>query len=108
PCPFHRCLRAPRPAHSCPTRRSSDLFQSDAGTLTLSGNINGNAAGRDLAIDGAGNITLTGVLGTNVGADSTNSLVKTGSGTLTRSEEHTFELQSREKLVCRLLLEKNT
>src|SRR5690606_41902675 len=27
-------------------------------------------------------------------------------GDLTRSEEHTSELQSREKLVCRLLLEK--
>src|SRR5690606_40037766 len=27
------------------------------------------------------------------------------SGLLTRSEEHTSELQSREKLVCRLLLE---
>src|SRR5690606_40060815 len=27
-------------------------------------------------------------------------------GTLTRSEEHTSELQSRENLVCRLLLEK--
>src|SRR5690606_42095137 len=29
-----------------------------------------------------------------------------GDGTLTRSEEHTSELQSRENLVCRLLLEK--
>src|SRR5690606_9940658 len=29
-----------------------------------------------------------------------------GSKTLARSEEHTSELQSREKLVCRLLLEK--
>src|SRR5690606_40060635 len=28
--------------------------------------------------------------------------------TITRSEEHTSELQSREKLVCRLLLEKIT
>src|SRR5690606_41931122 len=27
-------------------------------------------------------------------------------GTITRSEEHTSELQSRENLVCRLLLEK--
>jgi len=31
--------------------------------------------------------------------------VMTG-GALTRSEEHTSELQSRENLVCRLLLEK--
>src|SRR5690606_39414270 len=32
--------------------------------------------------------------------------VVTGSGDLGRSEEHTSELQSRENLVCRLLLEK--
>src|SRR5436309_11481693 len=35
-------------------------------------------------------------------ADSTNSLYRLSS----RSEEHTSELQSRENLVCRLLLEK--
>src|SRR5690606_41700590 len=32
-------------------------------------------------------------------------LFKYGSGTGSRSEEHTSELQSRENLVCRLLLE---
>src|SRR5690606_41719241 len=31
---------------------------------------------------------------------------KEGVGSMTRSEEHTSELQSRENLVCRLLLEK--
>src|SRR6266511_5072181 len=31
---------------------------------------------------------------------------RTGPGGAARSEEHTSELQSREKLVCRLLLEK--
>src|SRR5690606_41220934 len=31
-----------------------------------------------------------------------------GIGKITRSEEHTSELQSRENLVCRLLLEKKT
>src|SRR3712207_8075378 len=34
------------------------------------------------------------------------SLKKTGKGNRTRSEEHTSELQSRQYLVCRLLLEK--
>src|SRR3712207_8878205 len=34
------------------------------------------------------------------------SLVASGSDDLTRSEEHTSELQSRQYLVCRLLLEK--
>src|SRR5690625_6860779 len=33
-------------------------------------------------------------------------IFQTGSGTSTRSEEHTSELQSRGHLVCRLLLEK--
>src|SRR3712207_7012803 len=32
--------------------------------------------------------------------------VRTARGTTTRSEEHTSELQSRQYLVCRLLLEK--
>src|SRR5690606_40466256 len=32
--------------------------------------------------------------------------MRVGSGAVTRSEEHTSELQSRENLVCRLLLEK--
>src|SRR3712207_8151975 len=34
--------------------------------------------------------------------------VKPGGGRLFRSEEHTSELQSRQYLVCRLLLEKKT
>src|SRR3712207_7573195 len=32
--------------------------------------------------------------------------IKTGAASFTRSEEHTSELQSRQYLVCRLLLEK--
>src|SRR5690554_7486346 len=43
-------------------------------------------------------------------SDSIFVLLETGSdnrpGIMTRSEEHTFELQSRPHLVCRLLLEK--
>src|SRR3712207_2437646 len=45
----------------------------------------------------------------NVGAKAGDALVLTkplGIGILTRSEEHTSELQSRQYLVCRLLLEK--
>src|SRR5690606_36071084 len=34
-------------------------------------------------------------------------IIRVGSGIPERSEEHTFELQSRENLVCRLLREKN-
>src|SRR3712207_6846315 len=39
----------------------------------------------------------------SVGSSPSTSLARTG----TRSEEHTSELQSRQYLVCRLLLEKN-
>src|SRR2546429_3488165 len=65
---------------------------------------------------GEGNLVLVGrrggnhglLLGRSAGRDS--SLRKVGSGllasTVTRSEEHTSELQSRLHLVCRLLLEK--
>src|SRR5690606_42040358 len=49
---------------------------------------------------------------TGVGGDHTHRLLKRAaqdadtSGSIARSEEHTSELQSRENLVCRLLLEK--
>src|SRR5436309_15888427 len=73
-----------RVLHSFPTRRSSDLeFEArhvvETGTQLVerSSAIAAAVAAGDLAVVGA-----------------------------TRSEEHTSELQSRENLVCRLLLEK--
>src|SRR5207302_8623760 len=74
-----------RDLHSFPTRRSSDLY--DAAT---------NVA------------TLTPSAGLATGTTYTahvDASVKSSEGT-PRSEEHTSELQSRENLVCRLLLEK--
>lgn len=65
-------------------------IQSDSGLLTLSGNINGNAAGRDLSLDGPGNIVLSGNIGANVGLNATNSVVKTGSGTATLSGANSY------------------
>src|SRR2546427_4257410 len=53
------------------------------------------------ALDGQGN-TATGFTGNVTIALGANP----GSGTLSRSEEHTSELQSQANLVCRLLLEK--
>src|SRR5690606_40726593 len=88
--------------HSFPTRRSSDLLRTTE-TLLLNNRVRhgdhkvltmcaGNAVVKK---DDAGNRKLT----------------KAGSrgridGMISRSEEHTSELQSRENLVCRLLLEK--
>src|SRR5207302_3247691 len=79
---FFRCDRARRDLHSFPTRRSSDLGNS---TMTNSPTPVAVAGGLTFAAVSAGLYQTCGV---------------------TRSEEHTSELQSRENLVCRLLLEK--
>src|SRR5438477_139763 len=75
----------PRVLHSFPTRRSSDLAQLLNNALTeclKRGRVNLLSQGRARATFSA------------------------TSATLRRSEEHTSELQSHVKLVCRLLLEK--
>src|SRR5690606_40040286 len=90
---------APRQPPSCPTRRSSDL--SRRATIPTDG-WTGKSAGKGSSgcMDSFElNKVLGGLLGTvfvvfSIGLVSD------------RSEEHTSELQSREKLVCRLLLEK--
>src|SRR5690606_42126224 len=84
---------AKRERLSFPTRRSSDLASlTERGRRAL-------GAGRDRNLadhPGAGqDAVLVGAL------QEVRSLARTGLG---RSEEHTSELQSRENLVCRLLL----
>src|SRR5690606_41503646 len=94
PCCFYcRALR------SFPTRRSSDLSKKAAALREF------NDAARDLEIATA----LIQILPQMMSAAASPlsqvqeiRLVDLGG----RSEEHTSELQSREKLVCRLLLEK--
>src|SRR5205085_11561745 len=84
--------RAHRALHSFPTRRSSDLLvhridrmpQVESGDPELMNQI----YSRDIVVSDPA-IDLTA-----------------GSETTMRSEEHTSELQSQSKLVCRLLLEK--
>src|SRR5690606_40280951 len=90
--------RSPRDLHSFPTRRSSDL-QSEAGRQ--------GRPERQHPFD------VTRVRRHHSGHGSTHGLaVSTGAlhelqePVFARSEEHTSELQSRENLVCRLLLEK--
>lgn len=67
------------------TLNADTKIQSDAGTLTLSGTINGNAASRTLTFDGAGDITASNVIGGNV-----STVTKTGTGTLTLAGANTY------------------
>src|SRR3712207_7468654 len=79
------------------------LFRS--GTITL-------ASGANAAAIAPGSTTVNAISGIYTFAGSgitSGTLTKLGTGRLTlRSEEHTSELQSRQYLVCRLLLEKKT
>src|SRR5690606_39716126 len=87
---------------SVPTRRSSDL---DYGEFDVSCNGESDATLRARASFGTGPYTYNWSTG-----DNTETIQNVGAGEysvqVTRSEEHTSELQSRENLVCRLLLEK--
>src|SRR5436309_9501216 len=84
-----------RDLHSFPTRRSSDLALLDHAELI------------ELAKQNRGQIVVpTGAL---IGLDAVTAAAVGHIHSVrmvTRSEEHTSELQSRENLVCRLLLEK--
>src|SRR5690606_40883264 len=86
-------LCCPRDPHSFPTRRSSDLalvehVRSRGGRVIAVGTTSVRAL--ETSVDGSGRVRAS--------AGWTDHVV--------RSEEHTSELQSRENLVCRLLLEK--
>src|SRR5690606_40833839 len=84
------CHRDHRDLHSFPTRRSSDLLRAQPGNVpVLDQTTSAGAAERPVHEHGA---EPGGCLAAIV--------------VLHRSEEHTSELQSRENLVCRLLLEK--
>src|SRR3712207_7912155 len=63
-------------------------------------------APRLLQLLGAGASSLWALTLAAPGAQSTLSLHLHVTGSISRSEEHTSELQSRQYLVCRLLLEK--
>src|SRR5436309_14094094 len=90
--PFSPCAHRRPDLHSFPTRRSSDLL---VAALLIAALVVISVAAPAAALqvgDKAPDFTLEGGRG---GGDADH-----------RSEEHTSELQSRENLVCRLLLEK--
>src|SRR5690606_40284920 len=95
--------RAPhRDLHSFPTRRSSDLaafeWRGGKGTLVVAGTVASGVVVKLQMSPDAGT-TWVDVAAAFDEDESPEPLS-------VRSEEHTSELQSRENLVCRLLLEK--
>src|SRR5690606_40768475 len=89
-----------RVLHSFPTRRSSDLASArNMGSLELLGN---REVKRGAAISRNAPSENSSIRAPRASASTTSR----GGAPVHRSEEHTSELQSREKLVCRLLLEK--
>src|SRR5690606_40325238 len=98
------CARAHPALHSFPTRRSSDLtscvvprMRAGPGPPSTAWVMKGCTSG-----DSPLAARITPVASSTTHA----ALRSAGEGMRSRSEEHTSELQSRENLVCRLLLEK--
>src|SRR5690606_40858983 len=85
---------AHRDVHSFPTRRSSDLCSIVKPSCEL------KRAARSMRRGSSPNETFG-----SAGVRST-PMTRSSTPPVGRSEEHTSELQSRENLVCRLLLEK--
>src|SRR5690606_41989643 len=90
---------AQRDPHSCPTRRSSDLA---GGALEPEGRVRvDDLRGHEPLTQPPGGLAVTIPRVHDQRLDPSELI----EGVI-RSEEHTSELQSRENLVCRLLLEK--
>src|SRR5690606_40920144 len=91
-----------RRSHSFPTRRSSDLRASSASRGGSSRSPNGNTSARNRKASGFESMLAK----TSLKAFCMRASASCTAHSSSRSEEHTSELQSRENLVCRLLLEK--
>src|SRR5690606_41278651 len=95
-----------RDLHSFPTRRSSDLLNIDEPATNATDSEQAKVEGVDSGTEN-GQAGDEERLETIVEEDHPKLSVSHNSTTeAKRSEEHTSELQSRENLVCRLLLEK--
>src|SRR5690606_42074817 len=101
-------VRRPRPRPTpCPSRRSSDLGDPRRRRYRTTGFMNAN--GEQVPSLAQVRMSSNSFLRALVCEPSVLSLAAEGTaarGVGARSEEHTSELQSRENLVCRLLLEK--
>src|SRR5690606_40431351 len=93
----------PRLSHSFPTRRSSDLGRSSKRCISP---VNAASCSASPCSRKSTLRTLTGSPNLMVKAASQHCSPKSRLDRMPRSEEHTSELQSRENIVCRLLLEK--
>src|SRR5690606_41594376 len=92
---------------SFPTRRSPDLYPGSLSLLEKSETRqNPNAETLDLLAPADTNLVWESQSNQTVGIRWSESQGESTSIGTSRSEEHTSELQSRENLVCRLLLEK--
>src|SRR5690606_39704772 len=94
---------APRVSTSSPARRSSALDFHEGVAAAI---LDPFGQGRFHRIIGYGERNLRYHYVTTIVPRQIHALGKTGEAENHRSEEHTSELQSREKLVCRLLLDK--
>src|SRR5690606_41495706 len=101
---FLRLFRSHRYLHSFPTRRSSDL----APVLQQEGHGPADRAKAVVVVvlQPQQALEVMIVIGQQEPVDGIEQAVGGGLDRHRRSEEHTSELQSRENLVCRLLLEK--
>src|SRR5690606_40274077 len=90
---------AVRHLHSFPTRRSSDLFDAAAQQLVVQG-------ARGVILHAVFDLALQQQAYPHAPGGGLQQRLAELAARKERSEEHTSELQSRENLVCRLLLEK--
>src|SRR5690606_41463705 len=93
------CYGAQRALHSFPTRRSSDLILVE--TLKYNGHTTDHSAIAGLSVVFTALVISCALIQVAAAA-----AAAAAGSCVGRSEEHTSELQSRENLVCRLLLEK--
>src|SRR5690606_39663735 len=103
---FSRCLRVHRDTHSFPTRRSSDLGASKGIGKAIACAFAREGASVAVCARTAEELEHTRQELERIAPGREHLAVQADCSDKTRSEEHTSELQSRENLVCRLLLEK--
>src|SRR5690606_39434061 len=106
--PTTACTRVPPALPPFPTRRSSDLRCAIAHAVSSSGRHSGNCfqyAEAGVPVKKA--CKPKGLQAFLYSINDQSASTSSGIAWNRRSEEHTSELQSRENLICRLLLEKN-